>query len=84
MFSERELHSRYEIRLEQYALTINVEAKLTLEIGDDGDPAGGDALPDRAGAERRDAQGGGHGAGHDAAGGRLDADLGADRGAGGA
>ena len=33
MFSERELHSRYEVRLEQYALTIAVEAKLTLEIG---------------------------------------------------
>jgi glutamine synthetase len=33
VFSERELHSRYEVRLEQYALTIAVEAKLTLEIG---------------------------------------------------
>lgn len=32
VFSERELHSRYEVRLEQYALTIAVEAKLTLEI----------------------------------------------------
>ena len=36
VFNERELHSRYEIRLEQYALTIGVEAKLTLEIGLDG------------------------------------------------
>jgi glutamine synthetase len=32
VFSERELHSRYEVRLEQYALTIGVEAKLSLEI----------------------------------------------------
>ena len=27
------MHSRYEIGLEQYALTIGVEAKLTLEMG---------------------------------------------------
>lgn len=33
VFNERELHSRYEVRLEQYALTIGVEAKLALEIG---------------------------------------------------
>jgi len=33
VFSERELHSRYEVRLEQYALTIAVEAKLSLELG---------------------------------------------------
>jgi len=33
VFSERELHSRYEVRLEQYAMTIGVEAKLALEIG---------------------------------------------------
>ncbi len=33
VFSERELHSRYEVRLEQYVLTIGVEAKLALEIG---------------------------------------------------
>lgn len=33
VFNERELHSRYEVRLEQYALTIAVEAKLTAEIG---------------------------------------------------
>ena len=33
VFSERELHSRYEVRLEQYALTIGVEAKLVLELG---------------------------------------------------
>ncbi len=33
VFSERELHSRFEVRLEQYALTIGVEAKLALEIG---------------------------------------------------
>src|SRR3954454_6003246 len=33
VFNEREMHSRYEIALEQYALTIGVEARLTLEIG---------------------------------------------------
>ena len=33
VFNERELHSRFEVRLEQYALTIGVEAKLALEIG---------------------------------------------------
>jgi glutamine synthetase len=33
VFNERELHSRYEVRLEQYALSIAVEAKLTAEIG---------------------------------------------------
>src|SRR6202008_1947791 len=33
VFNERELHSRYEVRLEQYALPIGVEAKLMLEIG---------------------------------------------------
>ncbi|GLE50965.1 glutamine synthetase III family protein [Mycobacterium montefiorense] len=33
VFNVRELHSRYEVRLEQYALTIGVEAKLALEIG---------------------------------------------------
>jgi glutamine synthetase len=33
VFSHREMHSRYEIGLEQYALTIGVEAQLTLEIG---------------------------------------------------
>ena len=33
VFNERELHSRYEVRFEQYALTVAVEAKLTLEIG---------------------------------------------------
>ena len=32
VFSERELHSRYEVRLEQYALTIGVEAKLATEV----------------------------------------------------
>ncbi|SOJ57335.1 Glutamine synthetase [Mycobacterium simulans] len=33
VFNARELHSRYEVGLEQYALTINVEAKLTLKLG---------------------------------------------------
>ena len=58
VFNEREMHSRYEVGLEQYALTIAVEAKLALEIGIDDDPAGRDPLPDRARAERRGAEGG--------------------------
>ncbi|MGZ6778812.1 MAG: glutamine synthetase III family protein, partial [Mycobacterium sp.] len=33
VFNERELHSREEVRYETYALTVNVEAKLTLELG---------------------------------------------------
>jgi glutamine synthetase len=33
VFNEREMHSRYEIALEQYALTVGVEAKLTAEMG---------------------------------------------------
>jgi glutamine synthetase len=33
VFNHREMHSRYEIGLEQYALTIGVEARLTLELG---------------------------------------------------
>ena len=33
VFSEREMHSRYEIGLEHYALSVGVEARLTLEIG---------------------------------------------------
>jgi glutamine synthetase len=33
VFNHREMHSRYEIGLEQYGLTIGVEARLTLEIG---------------------------------------------------
>ena len=33
VFNARELHSRDEVRYETYALTVNVEAKLTLELG---------------------------------------------------
>ena len=33
VFTHREMHSRYEIALEQYALSIGVEARLTLELG---------------------------------------------------
>ncbi|MCW0215612.1 MAG: glutamine synthetase III [Pseudonocardia sp.] len=33
VFNHREMHSRYEIGLEQYALTIGVEARLSLEVG---------------------------------------------------
>ncbi len=33
VFNARELHSRVEVRYETYVLTVNVEAKLTLELG---------------------------------------------------
>ncbi|WP_028473606.1 glutamine synthetase III [Nocardioides alkalitolerans] len=33
VFNEREMHSRYEIGLEQYVLSVSVEANLTLEMG---------------------------------------------------
>src|ERR1700712_650390 len=33
VFNERELRSREEVRYEMYALTVGVEAKLTLEVG---------------------------------------------------
>src|SRR6476661_6219325 len=33
VFNHREMHSRYEIGLEQYVLTVGVEANITLEIG---------------------------------------------------
>jgi glutamine synthetase len=33
VFSHREMHSRYDIGLEQYALCLGVEARLTLEMG---------------------------------------------------
>ena len=33
VFSHREMHSRYEIGLEQYTRSIGVEARMTLEIG---------------------------------------------------
>jgi glutamine synthetase len=33
VFSHREMHSRYEIALEQYVLSIGVEARTTLEMG---------------------------------------------------
>ncbi len=33
VFNDRELHSRVEVRYETYVLTVNVEAKLTLEVG---------------------------------------------------
>ena len=32
VFTHREMHSRYEIALEQYILSIGVEARLTLEM----------------------------------------------------
>ena len=79
MFNERELHSRDEVRYETYALTVGVEAKLTLEIGStvilpaairyQTELASNVATLKAAGIEPDT----------DAAGDRLDADLGADQ-----
>jgi glutamine synthetase len=33
VFNHREMHSRYEIALEQYALSVGVEARATMEVG---------------------------------------------------
>ncbi len=47
VFNNREMHSRYEIGLEQYALTVGVEANLTARDRHDDDPARRGPLPDR-------------------------------------
>ena len=57
VFNHREMHSRYEIALEQYALSIGVEARSTLEIANTVDPARRPALPDRAGHQPGQPQG---------------------------
>ena len=67
VFNHREMHSRYEIGLEQYVLSIGVEARSTLEIGTTVGAAGRGALPDRAGAQPRRAEGGRRRARHRAA-----------------
>ena len=40
MLSKRELESRYEVWVEQYAIRANIEAEETFSIGQDDDPAG--------------------------------------------
>ena len=50
VLSKRELESRYEVWVEQYAIRANIEAEETLLDRPDDDPAGG-AAP--AGADRR-------------------------------
>ena len=49
VLNERELESRYEVWVEQYAMRANIEAETTHSIAQDDDPAGGAALrwPDR-------------------------------------
>ena len=50
MLSKRELESRYEVWVEQYAIRANIEAETDALDRQDDDPAGGAALP---GADRR-------------------------------
>ena len=64
VLSPRELHSRYEIYLEQYIKTVNVEANLTTKIAKTTILPAAHALPAGAGGERHRGQGGGVHAGH--------------------
>ena len=57
VLTPRELHSRYEIYLEQYCKTVNIEANLTAKIAKTMILPGGAPLPERAGRERRRRQG---------------------------
>ena len=83
VFNSRELHSREEVRYEMYALTVAVEAKLTLEMGSTVILPAAVRYQTELASERRDAEGGGPGAGYHAVAGGFDADLGADRRIGG-
>ena len=58
VFTHRELHSRYEVA--PRAVRPEHRGRGPVDAGDrhDSDPAGGHALPDRAGPERRRAEGG--------------------------
>ncbi len=53
VFSPREMHSRYEIALEQYAISIGVEARFDARDGQHRRAAGGTPLPDGTRHERR-------------------------------
>ena len=64
VLSPRELHSRYEIQLEIYNKTVNVEANLTAKIAETTILPAAHALPAGAGRERHRGQGGGVHAGH--------------------
>ena len=57
VLTPRELHSRYEIYIEQYIKYVNVEAKLIDQDGEDDDLAGGAPLPRSARAEHRVGEG---------------------------
>ncbi len=58
VFNHREMHSRYEIALEQYILAIDVEAELTLEMANTMILPAAAALPDRVGHQRGQPEGG--------------------------
>ncbi len=53
----RAARAGYEIYLEQYCKTVDVEAKLTLEMAKTHDLPGGDPLPERAGLDLRQPEG---------------------------
>ena len=74
VFNHREMHSRYEIGLEQYVLTRRRRGQPDPGDRHDADPAGRGPVPDGAGAQRRRPEGGrrrgrhldaGRGLGHD-------------------
>ena len=58
VLNEREVHARYEIMLEQYVKTINVEAQLMVLMANRYILPAALALSDGGGAERRGGQGG--------------------------
>ncbi len=58
VFNHREMHSRYEIALEQYILSHRRRGPLDAGDGQHHHPARGHALPDRAGHQRGQPEGG--------------------------
>ena len=60
VLSPRELHSRYEVYLEQYVLSVHRRGRRDRKGREDRDPAGGAALPGAARRQRRQADRGGH------------------------
>ncbi len=58
VLNEREVRARYDIAVEQYNKTINVEAQLMVLMANRAHPAGRLPLPDRSGQQRRRRQSG--------------------------
>ena len=72
VLNEREVHARYEIMVEQYNKTVNVEGAADGADGEPLHPAGGVRVPEERGAERR----GGEGRGRQVGRGQEDCSIG--------